>query len=288
MNTINIGLIGMGTVGGGVFAVLQRNAEEITRRTGQVLRIVKVAERHLERAQQVVAGRAEVVADAMDIIHDPAIHIVLELIGGTTIAKDLVLASIAQGKHVITANKALLAQHGEEIVAAAQQAGVIVAFEAAVAGGIPIIKVLREGLASNRILWVAGIINGTTNFILSQMRHQGLSFADALQEAQRLGYAEADPTFDVEGIDAAHKLTILSTLAFGVPLRFDQAYIEGINHLSLLDIRYAEELGYRVKLLGITKRVAQGIELRVHPTLIPEKTFSGQCGWSDECGIGVR
>ena len=272
MRDIKIGLIGIGTVGGGTFALLQRNGEEIMRRSGQNISIRMVADRNLAEAHRIVAGTAtEVVDDAFALVKHADISIVVELIGGTTLAKDLVLAAIACGKHVVTANKALLAQHGAEIFNAAHSRGVIVAFEAAVAGGIPIIKALREGMAANRIRWVAGIINGTTNFILSEMRAHGTSFSEALAEAQNLGYAEADPSFDVEGIDAAHKLTLLSAVAFGVPLQFSSAYTEGISQLESLDIRYAEELGYRVKLLGITKRLEMGIELRVHPTLIPEK-----------------
>jgi homoserine dehydrogenase len=269
--TIKVGLLGIGTVGGGTFAVLKRNQQEIQRRTGKTIEIVKVADRNLELARKVTEGKVEVTDDAFSVVNDPNVDVVVELIGGYGIAKDLVLKAIENGKHVVTANKALIALHGSEIFAAAQKKGVIVAFEAAVAGGIPIIKALREGLAANRIEWIAGIINGTTNFILTEMREKGLAFADVLGEAQRLGYAEADPTFDVEGIDAAHKLTILSAIGFGIPTQFDKAYTEGITKLESKDIRYAEELGYRVKLLGITKRTAAGVELRVHPTLIPEK-----------------
>jgi homoserine dehydrogenase len=269
--TIKVGLLGIGTVGGGTFTVLKRNQQEIQRRTGKTIEIVKVADRNLELARKVTEGKVEVTDDAFSVVNDPNVDVVVELIGGYGVAKDLVLKAIENGKHVVTANKALIALHGSEIFAAAQKNGVIVAFEAAVAGGIPIIKALREGLAANRIEWIAGIINGTTNFILSEMRKKGLAFADVLGEAQRLGYAEADPTFDVEGIDAAHKLTILSAIGFGIPTQFDKAYTEGITKLESKDIRYAEELGYRVKLLGITKRTAAGVELRVHPTLIPEK-----------------
>lgn len=268
---MNVGLLGAGTVGGGAYTVLTRNQEEITRRAGRPINIVKVADRNLELARKVTANAVEVTNDAFAIVDDPAIDIVVELIGGYTVARELVLRAIANGKHVVTANKALLALHGTEIFAAAQKKGVMVAFEAAVAGGIPIIKAVREGLSANRIEWIAGIINGTTNFILSEMREKGLAFADVLKEAQRLGYAEADPTFDVEGIDAAHKLMILAGVGFGIPMQFDKAYTEGITQLTSVDIRYAEELGYRVKLLGITKRTEQGVELRVHPTLIPEK-----------------
>ena len=271
MKPINVGLLGIGTVGGGTWTVLTRNQEEITRRAGRPIHIVKVADRDVALAAQVTGGQVAVTDDAFAVVNDPDIDIIVELIGGTTVAKDLVLLAIANGKHVVTANKALLAVHGNEIFAAAQKQGVMVAFEAAVAGGIPIIKAVREGLAANRIEWIAGIINGTTNFILSEMRDKGLDFDVVLKEAQRLGYAESDPTFDVEGIDAAHKLMILAAIGFGIPMQFDRAYTEGITQLTGDDIRYAEQLGYRVKLLGITKRTAAGIELRVHPTLIPEK-----------------
>jgi homoserine dehydrogenase len=269
MNPIQVGLLGIGTVGSGTFKVLQRNQQEITRRAGRGIAITMVADLDTARAKAVVGDAAEVVADARQVINNPAIDIVVELIGGYGIAKTLVLEAIAAGKHVVTANKALLAVHGSEIFAAARAKGVMVAFEAAVAGGIPIIKALREGLTANRILWVAGIINGTTNFILSEMRSKGLDFGVVLKEAQRLGYAEADPTFDIEGIDAAHKATIMSAIAFGVPVQFDKAYVEGITGLQAVDIRYAEQLGYRIKLLGISKMREHGIELRVHPTLIP-------------------
>ncbi|MES2552562.1 MAG: homoserine dehydrogenase [Pseudomonadota bacterium] len=271
MKSLKVGLLGIGTVGGGTYSVLERNQQEITRRVGYEIRIVKVADRDVARAKEITQGKVEVTDDAWSVVNDPAIDVVVELIGGYTLSKELVLKAIANGKHVVTANKALIALHGNEIFAAAQAKGVIVAFEAAVAGGIPIIKAMREGLSANRIEWLAGIINGTTNFILTEMREKGLAFADVLGEAQRLGYAEADPTFDVEGIDAAHKLTILSAIAFGSTMQFDKAYTEGITKLASKDIRYAEELGYRVKLLGITKRTDKGLELRVHPTLIPEK-----------------
>jgi len=271
LKPIQVGLLGIGTVGGGVFAVLERNQDEIQRRAGRGIRIHTVADLNVSRAQELVQDRAQVVADARAVIADPEIDIVIELIGGYGIAKDLVLEAIAAGKHVVTANKALIAVHGNAIFAAAHKKGVMVAFEAAVAGGIPIIKALREGLSANRIEWIAGIINGTTNFILSEMRDKGLDFTTALKEAQRLGYAEADPTFDIEGIDAAHKVTIMSAIAFGIPMQFEHAYVEGIAQLSAVDIRYAEQLGYRIKLLGITKRTLAGIELRVHPTLIPAK-----------------
>jgi homoserine dehydrogenase len=271
MKPMNVGLLGIGTVGGGTFTVLTRNEQEITRRAGRPIRVVKVADRNLALAQEVTEGAVEVTDDAFNVVTDPNVDIVVELIGGTTIAKDLVLKAIENGKHVVTANKALLAHYGTEIFAAAQKKGVMVAFEAAVAGGIPIIKAVREGLSANRIEWIAGIINGTTNFILTEMREKGLAFEDVLKEAQRLGYAEADPTFDVEGVDAAHKLTILAAIGFGIPMQFDKAYTEGITKLTREDIRYAEQLGYRVKLLGVTKRTDKGVELRVHPTLIPEK-----------------
>jgi homoserine dehydrogenase len=271
MKPINAGLLGIGTVGGGTFNVLARNEAEITRRAGRPIRITKVADKNLELARQVTAGRAQVTDDAFAVVTDPDIDIVIELIGGYGIARELVLKAIANGKHVVTANKALLAVHGNEIFAAAHEKGVMVAFEAAVAGGIPIIKALREGLTANRIQWIAGIINGTTNFILSEMRDKGLPFDVVLKEAQRLGYAEADPTFDIEGVDAAHKITILSALAFGIPMQFDKAHVEGISQLDADDIKYAEQLGYRIKLLGITRRRADGVELRVHPTLIPAR-----------------
>ncbi|MDO8292654.1 MAG: homoserine dehydrogenase [Gallionella sp.] len=271
MKPINVGLLGIGTVGGGTFTVLQRNAEEIARRAGRPIRITVVADRDLALAKKVTGGACRVTDDAFAVVTDPEVDIVVELIGGCGVAKELVLKAIANGKHVVTANKALLAMHGNEIFKAAQDKGVMVAFEAAVAGGIPIIKALREGLTANRIEWIAGIINGTTNFILSEMRDKGLSFDTVLKEAQRLGYAETDPTFDIEGVDAAHKITILSALAFGIPMQFDKAHIEGISKLDAIDIRYAEQLGYRIKLLGITKRTPEGVELRVHPTLIPTK-----------------
>lgn len=271
MKPIQVGLLGIGTVGGGTFAVLQRNQEEIQRRAGRPIRITMVADLDAERARKIVGDSAKVVKDARDVIANPEIDIVIELIGGYGIARTLVMEAIAAGKHVVTANKALLAVHGSEIFAAAREKGVVVAFEAAVAGGIPIIKALREGLTANRIEWIAGIINGTTNFILSEMRSKGLDFGVVLKEAQKLGYAEADPTFDIEGVDAAHKATIMSAIAFGVPVQFERAHVEGITKLQAADIRYAEQLGYRIKLLGITKRREQGIELRVHPTLIPSK-----------------
>ncbi|MDY7548189.1 homoserine dehydrogenase [Glaciimonas sp. CA11.2] len=269
MKSIKVGLLGIGTVGSGTFNVLKRNQQEIAARAGRGIEITMVADLNTERAKQLTNGEVEVVNDANLVINNPDIDIVIELIGGYGIAKDLVLKAIANGKHVVTANKALIAIHGNEIFKAAQEKGVIVAFEAAVAGGIPIIKALREGLTANRIEWIAGIINGTTNFILSEMRDKGLDFEVVLKEAQRLGYAEADPTFDIEGVDAAHKLTIMAAIAFGIPVQFNKAHVEGITKLQATDIRYAEQLGYRIKLLGITKRTAAGIELRVHPTLVP-------------------
>jgi len=277
MQPMRVGLLGMGTVGRGTWDVLHRNAEEIARRAGRPIRINWIATRTLERARKALGSSmdAQCTTDLAAVVAHPEVDIVLELIGGIEPAKSLVLAAIGHRKHVVTANKALLATHGNEIFAAAQKAGVMVAFEAAVAGGIPIIKALREGLTANRIEWIAGIINGTSNFILSEMRATGASFADVLAEAQKRGYAESDPTFDIEGIDAAHKLTIMSAIAFGVPMQFDMAYTEGISRLTREDIRYAEELGYRIKLLGITRRTKsagrEGIELRVHPTLVPER-----------------
>jgi homoserine dehydrogenase len=271
MKPINVGLLGIGTVGGGTWAVLQRNREEIQRRAGREIRIAMVADQDVEKARRLTGGAARCVPDGNEVVAHPDIDIVVELIGGYTIAKELALKAIANGKHLVTANKALLAVDGNEIFAAAQKKGVMVAFEAAVAGGVPIIKALREGLTANRIEWIAGIINGTSNFILSEMRDKGLAFDEVLREAQRLGYAEADPTFDVEGVDAAHKLTILSAIAFGVPMQFERCYREGISKLTQSDIRYAESLGYRIKLLGITRRTPSGIELRVHPTLIPAR-----------------
>jgi homoserine dehydrogenase len=277
---IQVGLLGAGTVGSGTFKVLLRNQAEIQRRAGCEIAITMLADLDAGRAAAVVDGApgVQIVSDARAVINNPAIDVVVELIGGYGIARQLVLEAIAAGKHVVTANKALLAVHGSEIFAAARERGVVVAFEAAVAGGIPIIKALREGLTANRIEWIAGIINGTTNFILSEMRSKGLDFASVLKQAQSLGYAEADPTFDIEGIDAAHKATIMSAIAFGIPVQFDKAYVEGIARLNAADIRYAEQLGYRIKLLGITRRRSDagvgaegGIELRVHPTLIPAK-----------------
>ena len=271
MRPIRVGLLGIGTVGGGVWDVLGRNGDEIQRRAGRAIRITRVADKATDRARRIVGTKASVGADAKQVTRAKDVDIVIELIGGTTIAKDFVLDAIAHGKHVVTANKALLANHGNEIFAAAQKRRVMVAFEGAVAGGIPIIKALREGLSANRIEWIAGIINGTSNFILSEMRDKGLPFATVLKDAQKKGYAEADPTFDIEGIDAAHKLTILSALAFGIAMQFAKAYTEGISALTREDIAYAEQLGYRIKLLGITRRAGKGIELRVHPTLVPAR-----------------
>ena len=271
MKPLRIGLLGIGTVGGGTFEVLTRNAEEISRRAGRPITITHVADKDTALANRVVAGRAVVTDDGFAIVRNPDIDVVIELIGGYSIAKQFILEAIANGKHVVTANKALLALHGNEIFAAARAKGVIVAFEAAVAGGIPIIKALREGLVANRIEWIAGIINGTTNFILSEMRSKGASFAEVLKVAQAKGYAEADPTFDIEGVDAGHKISILAAIAFGIPLSFDNAHVEGITKIEAIDIRYAEEMGYRIKLLGIARRREAGIELRVHPTLIPTK-----------------
>jgi homoserine dehydrogenase len=270
MKPINVGLLGLGTVGGGTLTVLRRNAQEISRRAGREIRVVRAAVRNLDKAKA-LAGDLPLTTDPFEVVDDPSIDIVVELIGGLEPARELVLRAIANGKHVVTANKHLVAKHGNEIFAAAQAKGVMVAFEAAVAGGIPIIKALREGLTANRIEWLAGIINGTSNFILTEMRDKGAAFEDVLKQAQELGYAEADPTFDIEGIDAAHKLTILSAIAFGIPMQFDRAYTEGISKLTREDVKYAEELGYRIKLLGIARRAENGIELRVHPTLIPER-----------------
>lgn len=271
MESIKIGLLGSGTVGGGTVRVLSRNQEEITRRAGRGIEVAVVAARDPDRARARVGPGPRLVSDPMAVVLDPEVEIVVELMGGEHPALELVLAAIAAGKHVVTANKALLARHGNAIFEAARRAGVMVAFEAAVGGGIPIIKALREGLTANRVEWIAGIINGTSNFILSEMRERGLSFAAALELAQAQGYAEADPRFDVEGVDAAHKLAILSAIAFGIPIEFAQVYTEGITDLAADDIRYAEELGYRIKLIGMARRTAQGIEMRVHPTLIPAR-----------------
>src|SRR3984885_4926652 len=274
MEPIKVGLLGVGTVGSGTFTVLRRNQEEIKRRAGRGIEIARIAVRNPAKATAALGSEAGTVAltdDFNAVVDDPSIDIIAEMIGGTGVARDLVLRAIKNRKHVVTANKALLAVHGTEIFEAARANGVMVAFEAAVAGGIPIIKALREGLTANRIQYIAGIINGTTNYILSEMRDRGLDFATALKAAQELGYAEADPTFDIEGVDAAHKVTIMSAIAFGVPVQFERAYVEGISKLDAIDIRYAEDLGYRIKLLGIARRTEKGIELRTHPTLIPEK-----------------
>ncbi len=271
MQAVKIGLMGLGTVGGGTATVLLRNCEEISRRVGKTLEIVHVAARDIADQTLLDAASVTLSEDASAVVNDPNVDIVVELIGGYSPAKELVLKAIENGKHVVTANKALIAMHGEEIFKAAEAKGVIVAYEAAVAGGIPIIKAIREGLSANKIQWLAGIINGTGNFILTEMRDKGRDFNDVLKEAQALGYAEADPTFDVEGIDAAHKLTILSSLAFGIPLQFDKTFTEGIGKITKDDVNFAEELGYRIKHLGIARKTDKGIEMRVHPTLIPEK-----------------
>ncbi|MEO6983937.1 MAG: homoserine dehydrogenase [Paralcaligenes sp.] len=269
MRPVKVGLLGLGVVGGGTWKVLTANAEEIARRAGRRIEVVAAAVRDIKKARARVGNSIAITDDGMALVRNPDIDIVVELIGGDTYALEWVMEAIKQGKHVVTANKALLARHGNEIFAAAHARGVMVAFEAAVAGGIPIVKAIREGLSANHIQWLAGIINGTTNFILSEMRVRGVSFEQALADAQRLGYAEADPTFDIEGVDAAHKLTLLASLAFGIPVQFDKAHIEGIANLAQEDIAHAERLGYRIKLLGITKRRPDGIELRVHPALIP-------------------
>jgi homoserine dehydrogenase len=271
LRPVNIGLLGLGTVGGGTVSVLKRNASEITRRGGREIKISAASARDISRARLCNTQGIRLTTDSFDIVNDPDIDIVVELIGGLSPAKELVLAALENGKHVVTANKALIALHGNEIFAKAREKGLMVAFEAAVAGGIPIIKAIREGLAGNTVEWLAGIINGTCNFILTEMRDKGRDFADVLSEAQALGYAEADPTFDVEGIDAAHKLTILASIAFGIPLQFDKVYVEGITGITAMDVNYAEALGYRIKLLGIARRAGNGIELRIHPTLIPER-----------------
>ncbi len=293
MKPIKVGLLGIGTVGGGTYRVLLRNQQEIIRRAGRGIEICIVAARDLERARSLVSETVQVTADPFDVVNSPDVEIVVEVIGGTTLAKDLVLSAIANGKHVVTANKALLAEHGNEIFSLAQKNGVMVAFEGAVAVSIPIIKALREGLSGNRIEWVTGIINGTTNFILSEMRDKGLGFDEALAQAQALGYAEADPSFDIEGFDAAHKATILASVAFGIPIQYRQDHVEGITRLAATDISYAFQMGYRIKLLGIAKKTALGVELRVHPTLIPsrrllanvEGSMNGIMVKSDAAGI---
>jgi len=268
---MKVGLIGIGTVGGGTYKVLTENAKEILKKTGISIDIARVADKNLALAKKVVGDETKITDDAFDIVNDKEIDLVIELIGGTGIAKELVEAALANKKHVVTANKALIAMHGEELVELAEKNKVILAYEASVAGGIPIIKAIREGLAANQIEWIAGIINGTTNYILSEMRENNLTFDVALKQAQELGYAEADPTFDVEGVDAAHKVTIMASIAFGIPVNFEGAYVEGISQLKQMDIAYAEELGYRIKLLAITKAHSDAVEIRVHPTLIPEK-----------------
>lgn len=271
MQSVKIGILGLGTVGSGTVNVLRRNSKEISRRAGRDIEIARAADRDLDKPKSCDLSGIALTDDAFDIINDPEIQIVVELIGGTGIAKELVMQAIENGKHVVTANKALIAMHGNELFTMAQEKGVTIAFEAAVAGGIPIIKAMREGLAGNRIEWLAGIINGTGNFILTEMRDKGRDFADVLAEAQALGYAEADPTFDIEGIDAAHKLTIMASIAFGIPLQFDKAYTEGISKIAQEDVQNAAELGYRIKHLGIAKKMDKGVELRVHPTLIPQR-----------------
>lgn len=271
MKPVRVGVVGLGTVGAGVYRTLHDNHDEIARRVGRDIVVTLACRRDLDKARVIVGDQVPLTTDPQEVATSPDVDVVVELMGGCDAARTLVLGAIAAGKHVVTANKALLAVHGNEIFAAAQQQGVMVAFEAAVAGGIPIIKALREGLAANRIEWIAGIINGTTNFILSQMRDQGVSFDEALAEAQALGYAEADPTFDIQGIDAAHKAAIMSAIAFGIPVQFDKAYVEGIDQLSGVDIRYAEQMGYRIKLLGLVRRRDEGVELRVHPTLVPAR-----------------
>lgn len=271
MQSVKIGILGLGTVGSGTVSVLKRNAREISRRAGRGIDIYAAADKDLTRERSCDLNGINLTDDAFSVVNDPDIQIIVELIGGTGVARDLVMQAIENGKHVVTANKALIAMHGNELFAKAQEKGVTIAFEAAVAGGIPIIKAMREGLAGNRIEWLAGIINGTGNFILTEMRDKGRNFADVLAEAQALGYAEADPTFDVEGIDAAHKLTIMASIAFGIPLQFYKCYTEGISKISQEDVQYAAELGYRIKHLGIAKSTAQGVELRVHPTLIPQR-----------------
>jgi len=271
VQSVKIGILGLGTVGSGTVSVLKRNSKEISRRAGRGIEITRAADKNLDSPKTCDLSGIDLTDDAFSVVNDPDIQIVVELIGGTGIARDLVMQAIENGKHVVTANKALIAMHGNELFAKAQEKGVTIAFEAAVAGGIPIIKAIREGLAANRIEWLAGIINGTGNFILTEMRDKGRNFADVLAEAQALGYAEADPTFDVEGIDAAHKLTIMASIAFGIPLQFYKAYTEGISKISQEDVQYAEELGYHIKHLGIAKKTPQGVELRVHPTLIPKR-----------------
>ncbi len=271
LNPVKVGVLGLGTVGGGTVHILQRNAEEIARRAGRGIVVTHACAKELNQTHPYNTDNIAITKELVEVVSNPEVDIIVELLGGTTIARDMTLQAIANGKHVVTANKALIANHGNEIFAAAQEKGVIVAFEAAVAGGIPIIKAVREGLAANKIEWIAGIINGTSNFILTEMRDKGSEFADVLAKAQQLGYAEKDPTFDIEGVDAAHKLTILASLAFGIPLHFDKIYMEGITQISPLDVQYADEFGYKIKHLGLTKRTDNGIELRVHSALIPNK-----------------
>ncbi len=271
LNPVKVGILGLGTVGGGTVHVLQHNAKEIARRAGRGIIVTHACAKVLNKTYSYDTDDIVLTEQLMDVINHPEIDIIVELLGGTTLARDMTLQAIAKGKHIVTANKALIAKHGNEIFAAAQEKGVMVAFEAAVGGGIPIIKAIREGLAANKIEWIAGIINGTTNFILTEMRDKGTDFSEVLAEAQRLGYAEKDPTFDIEGVDAAHKLTILASIAFGIPLQFDNVYQEGITQITSEDVQYAEELGYKIKHLGITRRTEKGIELRVHPTLVPNK-----------------
>jgi len=275
LEPVKVGLLGLGTVGGGTVNLLERNRDEITRRAGRPVDVVHAAARHPDRPRTCSTENIRLEYDAFAVVDDPETEIIVELIGGTDLAKELTLRAIERGKHVVTANKALIALHGNEIFARAREKGVTVGFEAAVAGGIPIIKAVREGLVGNRIQWLAGIINGTSNFILSEMLYEGREFGDVLSEAQRLGYAEADPTFDVEGVDAAHKLTILASIAFGIPLQFDKVYTEGIGQISTDDVAYARELGFRIKHLGICRREGDGIGLRVHPTLLPERQLLG-------------
>jgi homoserine dehydrogenase len=270
-NKINVGLIGAGTVGGGTYKILKENFSEIFRKTGKNIVVFALAEKDVKRAKEVVDDKTIIYEDAFDLVKDENVQIVIELIGGTGVAKDLVEEAIKQNKHVVTANKALIAMHGEELVSLAQKHNVNLTYEAAVAGGIPIIKSVREGLAGNKIDWIVGILNGTTNYILTEMKENNLGFDVALKQAQELGFAEADPTFDIEGVDAAHKITILASIAFGIPINFDAVHVEGISNLNQKDIIYAEELGYKIKLLGITKNHSDSVELRVHPTLIPEK-----------------
>lgn len=271
LKPVKVGILGLGTVGGGTVSVLQRNAQEIARRAGREIVITHACAKEIKPSAEYSVENIVLTQNLDELVNNPELDIIVELMGGTTIAKEMILKAIQNGKHVVTANKALIAKHGNEIFQRAQEKGVMIGFEAAVAGGIPVIKAIREGLSANQIQWVAGIINGTSNFILTEMRDKGAEFADVLAEAQRLGYAEQDPTFDIEGIDAAHKLTILAAIAFGIPLQFEKVYTEGITKITSEDIAYANELGYRIKVLGIAKRTDQGVELRVHPTFIPHR-----------------